>query len=186
MAPHRRRHQHQNTPPESIARLERNERAIELRRKGLTYAEIAKELGISRIRAHQIITAEMLKRRERFQDKADSLIQMQLDRLEMLWNKLQQRIDRGEARAVEVGISILRRQAELMGLDQPTKIHNTHELIELSDSELQEEAERLRIEVADISIPALLPGEAIPALPAPASIPEPEPEPISEGPDHAD
>lgn len=158
--PPRRRHQPQHTSPESVARLERNERAIELRRQGKTYLEIGRELGISRMRAHQIITAEMTKRREKFQDKADSLIQMQLDRLELLWNRLQGRIDMGEPRACEVGIAILRRQAELMGLDQPIKVHNTHELIELSDDELRQEAERLRIDVQRIEIPALLPGEA--------------------------
>lgn len=165
--PHRRRHQQQNTSPDSVARLERINKALDLRRKGSTYAEIGQALGISKMRAHQIIVAEMTKRRDKYTENADTLVQMQLDRLELLWNRLQHRIDMGEPRACEVGIAILRRQSELMGLDQPIKVHNTHELIELSDFELQQEASRLRIEVQQIDIPALLPGEApLPVLPA--------------------
>lgn len=169
----RRRYQPQDTSPESVARIERLDRIFEARRKGLTIAEIARNEGLSRRTIHRILTSEMMKRKERFGEKADALIQMQLDRLEMLWNKLQNKIDRGDARACEVGITVLRRQAELMGLDQPTKIHNTHELIELSDDELQQEAERLRIEVAQINIPALLPGEST-AVPFPAVAPPAE------------
>lgn len=168
MARQRRRRvyrQEQATPPPSIDRGERLERCLDLRRAGLSYAEIGKEVGLSGNHVYRIINSEMIKRRERYAEKADQLIQMQLDRLEWLWNKMQGQMEQGSPRAVEVGISLLKRQAELLGLDKPIKIHNTHELIELSDDELRQEAERLRVNVQNLDIPQLLPGETTASVP---------------------
>lgn len=149
--------------PKSLDRLEKTDRALELRRCGHTYREIARELRITLRQAHKLVTDAFKATQRHAKEQSDELVQIQSDRLEAMYKALAPKLEKGGeglARAIEVGIKVLERQAKLHGLDQPAKQETTVTYHHLSDAELIDEARKLRLDV-HLHPPqsVLLPGE---------------------------
>jgi hypothetical protein len=68
----------------TLAVVDKIERACELRRAGLPYRQIAELMGISIMRAHQLVDTA---KRERVMVAADALIEYELEQLEILREK---------------------------------------------------------------------------------------------------
>ena len=96
----------------------RRSQALELRISGMSYRAIADALSCADSTAYELVQSALREipaaNVELLRTEHDAMI-----RLLML--KLKPRIDRGEPRAIEVGVKLLERLAKLWGLDAPTR-----------------------------------------------------------------
>jgi hypothetical protein len=121
-----------------VLAAERHRKALSLRGFGLTYDAIAKELGYSSSQTAKQAVAAALKSLGD-QTRAEYIAEVNA-RLDQGLVALSERLQRGEPRAWEVVVQIEARRAAMLGLDAPKKV-------EITDSQLEEERERLRAEV---------------------------------------
>lgn len=167
--------------PKSLERLERTERAVELRRRGFTYREIARELRVTLKAAHKLVTDAFKATQRHAREATEELKQLQDERLESMYRSLAARIEKGDARAIEVGIKLLERQSRLHGLDAPAKAETSVTFRHLSDAELLDEARRVKLDVrvlpgagvllpGEVSLPPLLEAEVVSLLSPPADL----------------
>lgn len=101
------------TPTMTKARRERCARALQLREQGATYEQIASTLGISRTQAYNDVQDSL---REITRDDADAVLDMELRRLDRLWQVVYRDALEGNLKAVDRAISIHDRRARLFGL----------------------------------------------------------------------
>lgn len=100
---------------------ERRARVAELYRQKMPQAKIAKKLNVAVGTVNKDIQAIRSDWRASAVDDIDERIQEQLRRTEKLYEALQSGISKGSARHVEVALQVLKRQAELVGMDAPKK-----------------------------------------------------------------
>lgn len=98
--------------------IEKELRALELRRAGVTYDVIATELGFANKGGAYKAVQRALKRT--LQEPADELIVLEVDRLDRLQRAVWQAAMRGDLGAVTKALQIAERRARLLGLDRPT------------------------------------------------------------------
>lgn len=96
-----------------------------MRRSGLTFDLIGQALGVSKQRAHKIITDELLRMAAQNAADAEALRALEVERLDRLLQGLWVRAQNGELDAVDRALKIAHRRAALLGLDRPTKIAPT-------------------------------------------------------------
>lgn len=105
--------------------MERQRRALELRKAGHTFQEIADQLGWKGPQgAHNAVMSALKKT---LQEPADELRTLELERLDTMLNALWPAIlrgDRGSPRAAEVALKIMDRRAALLGLDAPKQVED--------------------------------------------------------------
>lgn len=155
--------------PEKLKKAELQEAALELRRKGYSYREIARELKVHVKVAHKVVTDAFKEQLAKMGETSEMLVKLQMERLEAMWQGLSTNAEGGNARAIEVALRLLERQAKLCGLDAPVKQEVKVSYSELSDEELLAEASRLKLKVNLLNSPSTpavipllpLPGEAI-------------------------
>ena len=100
--------------------MDREVQALELRRAGLSYRQIAVEVGwANESSAYRAVERAM---NRVLQEPADKVRRLECERLDDWLSKLYPAIDRGEARSIEVGLKVLERRAKLLGLDSPVRI----------------------------------------------------------------
>jgi hypothetical protein len=112
---------------ETIA--ERRAIALELRKAGAPYREIARQLGIDLHTAHADIDAELSALRETTVERAEALRALELGRFDRMVEGLWPQIEKGSPPAVCAAIRVSERRSRLIGLDEPT-----HTRTELSGS----------------------------------------------------
>jgi transposase-like protein len=96
---------------------DKKRRALELRRDGLTYWDIAHEIGWkSHNSAHKAVKQAL---QETLQEPADELRILEAERLNKLYEFTIQRIDKDNLWAVDRALKIMERRAGLLGLDKP-------------------------------------------------------------------
>jgi len=130
-----------------IQAQENRARAVELRKLGMSYADIGKQLDISAQAAHKTVGKAMTEVKT-LQD-ADAIITKtmeleKLDKVEMrLWNESKV----AAVPAFNTMLKVFERRAKLMGLDAPVKHANTniegtitldHRIATMSDQEIVE------------------------------------------------
>ncbi len=107
------------TSPRRIEARERAARALELRKQGYTFEQIAVELGYrGRQGAFESVMAAL---REVTREAAEELIQLDLERLDALWVPQYQAALGGDAQALAGCLRIMERRARLLGLDMSPK-----------------------------------------------------------------
>lgn len=113
------------TSPRRLEARERAVKALQLRKEGWTYDEIAREkdangnpLYRDRRTAHMAVTALLY---STAQEPADEVRQLELQRLDMLLNKLMPGINEGVPSSVSVAIRLMERRSKLLGLDAPER-----------------------------------------------------------------
>lgn len=94
---------------------EREARALELRKRGWTVDEIARELGVSHPAVSRILRRAMARLDEEIRENAREYIALQIARLEALYSRLQDRVDNGSLPAIRTAAEIVRDIAELLG-----------------------------------------------------------------------
>jgi len=153
-------HQRPKATKKIVDRTTKMDRALELRKKGMTTYEIAVELKVTRQEAKRLVDDAFAEARRMLSISAEEAALVQNMRLEKMFASLQEKLDRGDSRAIEVAIKVLERQSKLMGLDAPEKTETMITYANLSDTELLDEAKRLKIDVKNLGENnLLLPGE---------------------------
>ena len=93
--------------------------ALELRKKGHTFARIAEEIGYAD--AATAYNAVMKALQETFREPAEELRGLEATRLDDLQEKLSGNIGPGNVAVVDRVLRIMERRARLLGLDMPSK-----------------------------------------------------------------
>lgn len=129
------------------AAAERAERAFELRKAGLPYTRIAQELHVSAGAAFNIVNRYLLKLRDRTDELAESVRQIELSRLDSMLEGLWERASGGNTQAIDRVLKIMQRRADLLGLDAPTK------------ADVTSGGESLKSAIEEIKVSFVDPGE---------------------------
>ena len=114
-------------PPESkaskrrITARQRERQALELRMAGATYAKIAEALGISVAGAHGAVMRALKRLNEKVTEDAEEMRRLELERLDSLMLTLWPQAKRGNQGAIDRILRIMKRRAELLGLDAPAR-----------------------------------------------------------------
>lgn len=125
-------------PSASGSRINRTESAmidarfLELRLLGLTYEQIGTAVGVS---WHTVYKRVQRALEKTLREPADAVRQMELDRLDLLWRSVIDRVTAGELDAVRTALSIMDRRAKYLGLDAPVRHeHIIEEARKLADA----------------------------------------------------
>lgn len=97
-------------------------KAVELRMEGKTFSEIARELGYnSQQAAHDAVKRAL---DSTLRESADRLRELELARLDVLWQIQYLNAQGGDVQAMAACMKIMERRAKLLGLDAPVKVDN--------------------------------------------------------------
>src|SRR5262249_22712876 len=96
---------------------ERRVQALKLRQGGLGYAAIAQALGVSLAQAHNDVTRSLADLKAIEQKEAEDLRQLMCLRFDRWLDRLDAKIEKGDAKAIQTAIKIEERRARLLGLD---------------------------------------------------------------------
>ena len=80
-----------------ISALERRSQAFKLRKLHYTYESIGKALGVSKARAHKLVSVEMRKMQEQLSEEVSEVKAMELERLDRLSNIVTKHIEAAES-----------------------------------------------------------------------------------------
>lgn len=118
--------------------IDRTRLALDLRRSGASYRQIADALDISVATAHKRVRAGL---RMVIQEPAEALLKIELDRLDAMLAGLWGGVTAGDPKAVLAAVKVETLRAKLLGLEQPQKVSIEHivkqaaEQYELSEDE---------------------------------------------------
>lgn len=110
------------------ARLEaahKRRRAVEMRRYGCSYTEIASALGCARSTAFGYVSKEIEKLSREAAEDAKLYCVLECERLDALQVSIWGRAMNGDLKAIQTVLRIMERRAKLLGLDAPTKVAST-------------------------------------------------------------
>lgn len=112
----------QKTSAVGIKHAERVAKALDLRRKGCSFGEIAAELGWrTRQGAHEAVSKALA---DIVAEPAEDVRKLELMRLDRLEKLLWPRAEAGDPKAVTGLLKVQERRSKLLGLDAPTKLAN--------------------------------------------------------------
>ena len=108
------------TSPQRVRLVEKHLQALELRKTGFTYAEIALNLGYrSPSGAEKAVRSAI---RKVFLEPATEVLKIELFRLDALLQAIWQKAKDGDYQAVDRVLRIMERRAKLLGLDAATPL----------------------------------------------------------------
>lgn len=139
----------------------REEQALELRRAGASYRDIARALGVTTSNAHKYVRRAIGRQLTRVDELSAEVRQLELDRLDRLLRGIWPQASGGNLQAIDRVLRIMERRAGILGTDAPKKYAPTG-----ADGETLQGATA----VAVLAVPATLSVEEWQALvqPAPA------------------
>jgi hypothetical protein len=151
---------------QNIPAREREVKALDLRRDGKSYQQIADELCISKSGAQKLVVRAYNRSLKIANETAEFNRKLDLERLDLALVQVMNQIAAGELKAVDRLVAITDRRAKLLGLDAPTKIAptdptGTMPYAGLSDAEIEREIASV---LAGLGVRAQVPLE--PARPA--------------------
>ena len=127
------------TEPHALEANERAWEALELRKKALSYREIARIMGCSLGAAHRYVTLALAELKAKVSESAEQLRTIEIEKLDQLEAKMKESLDReadpvarGKVAAVIVKITESRRK--LLGLDAPQRIEHSGNLYTVKEA----------------------------------------------------
>jgi hypothetical protein len=136
------------TGPKTAQQIETHEKrikALELRKAGFSYREIAKQVGWADPKSARI-GVEVMLREYVPQDVVDDVRKLECERLDALWRPQYRAAIQGDRLAVDRCLHIMERRAALLGLDAPIRIQQqviTEDDLETAIEKFNREAEAL-------------------------------------------
>jgi hypothetical protein len=101
--------------------IKHRQQALDLRRAGLSYDQIAQRLKLSKTMAHKLVQQGMESARAQIVASADEVRTEELSRLDGMLLRLYPKAVKGDVAATDRVIKIGERRAKLLGLDAPTR-----------------------------------------------------------------
>jgi hypothetical protein len=109
----------------TVRALARQKKALDLRLAGLSYTRIGAKIGITRQRAHQLVTKGLDEARTQIAASGDEVRAEELARLDGLLEKFYPMAAKGDLHAGDRVLKIGERRAKLLGLEAPVRIEAT-------------------------------------------------------------
>lgn len=100
-------------------------KAVSMRRAGMTFDAIARELDVSQSVVWMAVDRWMKRTREEVKEAANDVREMELARLDKATELIMSAIEDGELQAVDRLVKVIDRRSKLLGLDAPTQIQAT-------------------------------------------------------------
>lgn len=113
------------TAPKRIIKLERAAQALELRKQGWQFPEIAEALGVSTPCAFKYVNQYLEQLRKQAKSSAEELRDLELHRMDDMQNALWEKVLKGDRDSIQSVIKISERRSKLLGLDKPLKVAET-------------------------------------------------------------
>lgn len=122
-SPNRKPHPPKNRPVGEETRVTiAHQQALELRRAGGTYRDIATAMGISLRTAYEYVNSELLMLRELTVEDAEAVRDLELSRCDaMLAGLWRTGATKGDPASVMSALKVMERRAKLLGLDAPSQ-----------------------------------------------------------------
>ena len=98
---------------------DRQVQALDLRRTGATYLQIAKALGVVKGSAYRLVQEALV---TTLREPAEAVRALELERLDLLTRKLESRISAGDDKAINTLLKVMDHRAKLLGLYAPVTI----------------------------------------------------------------
>lgn len=134
------------TSERRLAAIEKQRRALELRKAGVTFDVIAAQLGYGgKSGAYNAVASAM---RRTLQEPADELRALELARLDDLWRGIWVEARTGNVQKIDRVLKIMQRRASLLGLDAPKKFADA--------TDRRKEAEAIAAEIGKADDPAVV------------------------------
>lgn len=112
-----------NKTDRQIESTEKQMRALEERKAGLSYQEIAVKVGYRSASGAHAAVRKALKMT--LQEPADELRKLEVARLDQMLSALWEKVKEGDTRAIEAALKVEERRARLLGLDEPSEVDVT-------------------------------------------------------------
>lgn len=104
------------TTPARIGVAERRARALDLRKRGLSFWEISQELGCSKSRAHDYVTRAIA---DLTVEGAEAVRRLEVERCDVMIKALWPDVESGDPVAIRTALRVMERRARYQGLDAP-------------------------------------------------------------------
>lgn len=143
---------------EQVALTEARLRALDLRRQGKSYRQIAFIMGIGHNTAYNYVQAELIDLRNQTKEIAEEILDIEMLRLDNMLTRLEAGINAGDPASIVTALKIQDQRAKLLGLYAPTKrevkstIITEEEAAALSTEELTDLVKELYGQVAPKAI----------------------------------
>lgn len=159
------------TAPSQLVAKERAFRALSLRRSGVSYEEIAKNLGYASAKSAGQAVRRLLKAQER--DEVQDYLAISEERLQHWLMVLSPRANQGDERAIELSMRIMEKMDRLRGVNEETltvKHEHQHALVVVDGDETDYVRAMQKMAAHDPeqlnpgqgALPAAVPSEAFP------------------------
>lgn len=147
MAKRRGRGQGEDTAsPRRIEAAERRAQALELRKAGATYEQIAQRLGYAdRANAYRAVHTAL---KEITAEPAKEVIKLELERLDAMLLGLWPDARKGKPEAVDRVLRVMERRSKLLGLDSPVRADVSVHQTDATDTALAEILNEAKAKVA--------------------------------------
>lgn len=106
------------TSPRAIAVAEKRAEALEYRKQGYSYAQIAEAMDVSRTHAFQLVDAAI---KEIVREPGEMVQDLELARLDDLTVAVMKSALAGDVMALDRVLKIAERRAAMLGIDAPTR-----------------------------------------------------------------
>ena len=110
------------TSPRRVRTTEQTIKALDLRKKGFTYTQIAAELKCARSTACRYVLSELEYLADQCREEAGQVRDLELQRLDELYLVAWKAIADGSETAIDRCLRIMERRAKLLGLDAAEKV----------------------------------------------------------------
>ena len=112
-----------NSPgmPKMVRGAERRKQAVVLRIAGATYQQIGDRIGVNKQRAYQLVKQALGETKRLTAESAEELKGIELERLDALCTAMWPDAMKGDEQKVDRVLRIMKRRAELLGLDAPIR-----------------------------------------------------------------
>lgn len=111
-----------------ITAAERQRRALQMRKSGSTFDQIAKAVGYSNESGARKAVFTALKKL--VQEPAEELKKLELERMDVMIQSLWPDVLQGKPRSIEVALKVMDRRAALLGLDAPKQVED-HRIVSM-------------------------------------------------------
>ena len=105
--------------PANCIRIEQEFQALELRKRGYTYKEIADTMGIYVTLVTSLLEDVLTRHVKACQETVENVRLLEAERLDCMYKSIHDGIEKGSLGHVDIGLKVMQRRAKMLGVDMP-------------------------------------------------------------------